>query len=244
MQIIRVIKNNNFTTICNKMLRDKNLSMKAKGLLGMLLGLPPDWNLTIAGLSTISKEGTRSISTIMTELINNGYVVRNAKRKNNRYDGYSYVVYETSNLQERCFEDTANEDTQSEDTQSEDTQSEDIQSGIQLNKDILNKDLTNNLINKRKIKGRSFQKPLFEDVKFYVKERGNIIDAELFFNHYESNGWLIGKNKMKDWKAAVRSWEAREIKSGAKVSKVAERLKSHQDAKEMLKKIHNGNKGA
>ena len=54
---------------------------------------------------------------------------------------------------------------------------------------------------------RVFQKPTLEEVKAYCRDRGNDIDAEAFLDFYESKGWMIGKNHMKDWKAAVRTWE-------------------------------------
>lgn len=49
--------------------------------------------------------------------------------------------------------------------------------------------------------------PKIEDIKTFCSERRNGIDAEKFFDYYESRGWMIGKNKMKDWRAAVRTWE-------------------------------------
>ncbi len=49
--------------------------------------------------------------------------------------------------------------------------------------------------------------PSFEEIRAYCFERRNQVSVEQFFNYYESNGWLVGKNKMKDWKAAVRTWE-------------------------------------
>lgn len=55
-----------------------------------------------------------------------------------------------------------------------------------------------------------FNIPSIEDIKQYCIERKNKVDAETFFDFYESKGWLIGKNKMKDWKAAVRTWEKNE----------------------------------
>jgi hypothetical protein len=64
-----------------------------------------------------------------------------------------------------------------------------------------NKDL-----NKSK-KVTSFQKPTIEQVEEYMKERGMSNYASRFHNFYESKGWMVGKNKMKDWKAAVRNWE-------------------------------------
>ena len=54
---------------------------------------------------------------------------------------------------------------------------------------------------------KRFIPPTLEEVQAYCNERGNNVDAERFINHYTSNGWKVGKNKMQDWKAAVRTWE-------------------------------------
>jgi hypothetical protein len=62
------------------------------------------------------------------------------------------------------------------------------------------------------IKDKKFKKPTIEEIKQYCLERGNSIDSEHFYNHYETIGWMIGKNKMKDWKAAIRTWERNQIK--------------------------------
>ena len=54
---------------------------------------------------------------------------------------------------------------------------------------------------------RRFTKPTLEEVKAYCYERNKGVDPEKWFNYYSSNGWKVGKNPMKDWKAAVRTWE-------------------------------------
>ena len=56
-------------------------------------------------------------------------------------------------------------------------------------------------------KGVKFQKPSLEEIKVYCNERHSDVDFKKWFDFYESKGWMIGKNKMKDWKAAVRTWE-------------------------------------
>ena len=56
-------------------------------------------------------------------------------------------------------------------------------------------------------KKQSFIKPSLEDVRGYCLERNNQVDPERWFDYYTSNGWKIGKNSMKDWRAAVRTWE-------------------------------------
>ena len=60
---------------------------------------------------------------------------------------------------------------------------------------------------KENIKRKVFTKPTAEEVKAYCDERKNNVDADKFIDFYESKGWLIGKNPMKDWKACVRTWE-------------------------------------
>ena len=56
-------------------------------------------------------------------------------------------------------------------------------------------------------KRKRFSPPTLEEVKAYCLERKNRVDAERFIDYYTSNGWQVGKNKMRDWKAAVRTWE-------------------------------------
>lgn len=71
------------------------------------------------------------------------------------------------------------------------------------------KDIVDTVIQKdnEKVNISKFIKPLIEEIKAYCNERGNKVDPQLFYDHYESNGWFVGKNKMKDWKAAIRTWE-------------------------------------
>ena len=57
---------------------------------------------------------------------------------------------------------------------------------------------------------KRFTPPTVDDVMAYCMERGNSVDPQRFVDYYSSNGWMVGKNKMKDWKAAVRTWEQRE----------------------------------
>lgn len=64
-------------------------------------------------------------------------------------------------------------------------------------------------------KAKAFSPPSIDEVKRYCEERGNGINAQQFVDFYQSKGWLIGKNKMKDWKCAVRTWEIRDKESYA-----------------------------
>jgi len=69
-----------------------------------------------------------------------------------------------------------------------------------------NKDKDKDIV-KAKIKVKRFAKPTIEEVADYCNERQNDVDAEKFYDYYSSNGWKVGKNAMKDWKASVRTWE-------------------------------------
>ena len=60
-----------------------------------------------------------------------------------------------------------------------------------------------------KSKTKTFKKPTLEEVEAYCTERKNNIDAQSFFDFYESKGWKVGAVKMKDWKASIRTWEKR-----------------------------------
>lgn len=67
-------------------------------------------------------------------------------------------------------------------------------------------------INKSKGKTSRFSPPTLQEVENYIKEKGYSVDAEAFIAFYDSNGWLVGKNKMKSWKSAVTTWAKREEK--------------------------------
>ena len=65
---------------------------------------------------------------------------------------------------------------------------------------------------------KAFSPPSVDEVKSYCTERNNSVDAEKFVDYYSSNGWMVGKNKMKDWKAAVRTWEKNQYGNQKKTS--------------------------
>ena len=68
---------------------------------------------------------------------------------------------------------------------------------------------------KEKAKRAKFTPPSIDEIKQYCSDRNNSINAEQFHNFYSAKGWMVGKNKMKDWRAAVRTWEQRDGKKDA-----------------------------
>lgn len=89
------------------------------------------------------------------------------------------------------------------------TDTECIQNGyvgkVSIDKDSIDKDSIGE--SSRGEKAKRFYPPTLDEVKQYCEERNNNIDPMAFIDFYSSKGWMIGKNRMKDWKAAVRTWE-------------------------------------
>ena len=97
MAVFRIEKTRDYTVMSNHHLRDQSLSLKAKGLLSMMLSLPEEWNYTTRGLAAICKEGTDSIGSALKELERTGYIVRNRLRDSKgKILDVEYVIYETS----------------------------------------------------------------------------------------------------------------------------------------------------
>ena len=95
MAVFRVERNTGYTVMSNHHLRNKELSLKAKGLLSQMLSLPEDWDYTLAGLSYINREKIDAIREAVRELERAGYIVRSRERdEKGRLRGAEYVIYE------------------------------------------------------------------------------------------------------------------------------------------------------
>ena len=94
MKRIRVEKSKNFTTINNEFIFNKNLSLKAKGLLCHLLALPNDWRLYVEEVEKWSTDGKSAIYSAFKELTSNGYMKREQKREKGKIVSWDYIVYE------------------------------------------------------------------------------------------------------------------------------------------------------
>ena len=94
MPTYRVNKTRDFTTMSNYHLKDKNLSLKAKGLLSVMLSLDDEWKYSVDGLCSISKENKTAINSTLKELKDNNYLVVSKERKPNGTFEYVYDIYE------------------------------------------------------------------------------------------------------------------------------------------------------
>ena len=95
MAVFRIERTRDYTVMSNHHLRNEKLSLKAKGLLSMMLSLPEDWNYTTRGLAKICKEGVDAIGNALRELETAGYIVRHQLRdRQGRISDTEYVIYE------------------------------------------------------------------------------------------------------------------------------------------------------
>lgn len=100
MGVIRVNKNKNYTVLSNYHFKEKAMSLKAKGLLSLMLSLPDDWNYSIAGLVALSKDGKDSVMSALSELEKFGYLSRSqVVNSKGQFSGVEYDIYEQPQLE-------------------------------------------------------------------------------------------------------------------------------------------------
>lgn len=214
MDIVRVIKSKDYTTICNRIFKDRRLSLKAKGLLAMLLSLSDHWELSIKGLEVILKEGRTSIRSTMNELIENGYVERQQIRENNKFIGVDYIVFELPKSQNL----TAGNLTSQNQTQ-------------------VSNNLSNNQFNKANSKNQFFD----EVMSFKDFSKAMLNDFFEYWSEPTKKG-VLKKDTMKTWSTSrrLKNWAKNESKwalQSVGISKVEKHLKSHNEAMNILNQL-------
>lgn len=134
MSVIRIHKTNNFTVMSNYHFKEKNMSLKAKGLLSLMLSLPNDWNYSVSGLVKLSKDGKDSVMTALAELEKFGYLTRQQLvNEKGQFSGVEYHIYEQPQAKNAVSENPH--------TESENTEKQHAENRPQLNTNQLN---TNN----------------------------------------------------------------------------------------------------
>ena len=219
MDIVRVIKSKDYTTICNRIFKDRRLSLKAKGLLAMLLSFSDSWNLTIKGLEVILKEGRTSIRSTMNELIITGYVKREQIRKDNKFVGVDYIVFESPKSQNLTSVNLTS------------------QNSPQVSNNIIN-----NQFNKDNSKNQFFNEVMAFDN--YSKEM--LTDFFEYWSEPTKKG-VLKKDTMKTWSTSrrLKTWAKNESKwalNSVGISKVDKHLQSHNEAMQILKQIQENDK--
>lgn len=140
MAKITVNKKSNYTTIDNNIFKNKNLSLKARGLLTTMLSLPDEWDYTVNGLCSILKDGKSSIQSALKELEENGYLVRvQTKDENGRFSSTDYTLYEIPLAEKPLTENPSTDNLLTENQPQLNTNK------LNKNKEITNKENTNNI---------------------------------------------------------------------------------------------------
>lgn len=139
MAVFRVERTRDYTVMCNHHLKDSNLSLKAKGLLSMMLSLPDEWNYTTRGLAAICKEGVDAIGKTLKELEQAGYIIRRRLRgKDGRISDTEYTIFEKPRKRKNSAPDTTSPDTENPymvnpDMEESDAEKPDTDNPAQLN---------------------------------------------------------------------------------------------------------------
>jgi hypothetical protein len=215
MEVIRVVKNKDYTVICNKVFKNKSLSIKAKGMLALILSLSDDWNLSIKGLTMICKEGQRSIRNIFQELIDQGYIKRQIERSKGKIVKWTYIIYEDNNMNKLHLQ----------------------------NVQVENIEQYNNKDNKIIIKNKDIQKrkdEFIEEVFYLRKDILEIEEMDRFVEYWtETNK---SKTKMRfemqktwDTKMRMQNWGRNTKKWGGKtMSTIDNQINEYLKGKELL----------
>lgn len=199
------VKSDSFVTIANSFLKDKNLSNKAKGVLAMILALPDNWDFCIKGMVSITKDGEASLRSAINEMKENGYCAMKPVRINNKIARWKYL-FSGEKLTEKLLCDFLQVENLNVENQAQ-------YNNIINEEKVKNKKSISNDIPKKEQRHKNFVKPTIEEIEAYIKSQGYKSSAEEFFNYHEAGGWVIGRNKpMRDWRAAVRTWESKERK--------------------------------
>ena len=169
MSVIRTIKNENYTTMCNTHLRDKNLSLKAKGLLSMMLSLPDKWHYSVKGLEGICKENKNTINSILNELEDNNYLVRRRRYCNGKIREWEYIIFENNENHDEELLHPKNEDIENEDIEIQDIENRDAYK--------ITKELSTNRLNTNEYKEKNIKKESVNSVIAEYTESKELQDA-------------------------------------------------------------------
>ena len=144
---IRKETSKGYTVINNHLLKNTDLSLKAKGLLCLMFSLPEDWNFSTKGLTSIVKDGERSVRGALKELEDNRYLIRKPIHDGKHITDWEYRIFEIPYSQECC----------NEDAHKQDVQNVHLQNSAQLNTNKSIKDKLNTNIYKKESKKKEFE---------------------------------------------------------------------------------------
>ena len=190
MASFKIHKNENYTIISNHHLRNKELSLKAKGLLSIMLSLPKDWDYSISGLIAICKEQESAITSTLAELKNNGYLIIKKFMPNETKSGrieYEYHIFENPEQEKQEYKKQALENQWLE--------KQDLENPIQYNinnKRNNNINIYNNIIN-------YLNSSCSKHYKSNIAKTKKLIDARIKEGFTEDDFKKVIDNKKAQW---------------------------------------------
>ena len=182
MAVFRVNRNKNYTHMANYHFREKAMSLKAKGLLSLMLSLPEEWDYSVRGLAALSKDGKDSVMNTLTELERFGYLKRSKVLDDGgRFAGYDYDIFEKPQPGNPGAENPPQLNTKQSITKRSSTK------GSNTNR---------------------FAPPTLKEVEKYCKERKNNVDPQKFYDYFSASNWVDSKgNPVRSWKQKIITWE-------------------------------------
>lgn len=208
MNVIRVQKNKNYTTMANYHLKDKNLSLKAVGLLSKILSLPENWVLSVNGLVSIVKEGRDAVRSCLAELKANGYLkVESLRDKEGHIIGTRYTVMEKP----LYFENEKNAEPEKPETENPSLENPTlVNPPLESPRLLSTKEI--NYEKERENTPHTQPSPTLEQVKAYFQAQHLNGNADDFFRYFEAGGWVSQSGQPIRWKQKAQSWSANERK--------------------------------
>ena len=238
MAILKSIVKNQFSIIPNEVIRDKTLSHSEYRLLIYLYSLPDNWKINQSYLASELETTRNKINQRLASIKKQGYldIEKNSKSNKEEVD-YLYILK---------VPDTPKLDTPKLGAPKLDTPKTGApKTGTYINNNINNTNNINNELNNIIItpqtKSKKFTKPSLEEINNFILENNLKVNGEHFYDYYESNGWKVGKNSMKDWKATLRNWNRNNFNEKSKSSSKTKNEEQWEFLKELYEKENSEN---
>ena len=223
MAILKSIVKNQFSIIPNEVIRDKTLSHSEYRLLIYLYSLPDNWKINQSYLASELETTRNKINQRLANIKKQGYldIEKNSKSNKEEVD-YLYILK---------VPDTPKLDTPKLGAP---------KTGTYINNNINNTNNINNELNNSIIipqtKSKKFTKPSLKEINNFILENDLKVNGEHFYDYYESNGWKVGKNSMKDWEATLRNWNRNNFNEKSKSSNKTKNEEQWEYLKELYEK--------
>lgn len=193
MAVFKINKTKNYTVMSNTHLRENEMSLKAKGLLSVMLSLPQDWDYSINGLCAICKENETAITSTLNELKRFGYVVVNKIYPNKDNGGridYEYNIFEIPQKRKQ--------DQQKQGIENLPLEIQGIENQGQLS--------TYRQSTKKQSK-KEFIIPTYEEVQAYAEQTGKGYLVDEFYEYWTNLNWIDKQGKpVKSWEVRFATW--------------------------------------